>query len=104
MFYTYMLRCEDNSIYTGITTDIERRMKEHFSKDKNCAKYTLNHSAKKLESVWKSDNRELASKLEYYIKKLKKFQKEELIKNNNLEDLLSNKIDCNKYTKCIFYC
>ena len=33
MYYTYMLRCKDNSIYTGITTDIERRMREHFSKD-----------------------------------------------------------------------
>jgi predicted GIY-YIG superfamily endonuclease len=28
-----MLRCKDNSIYTGITTDVERRMKEHFSKE-----------------------------------------------------------------------
>ncbi len=32
MYYTYMLRCQDNSIYTGITTDLERRMKEHFSR------------------------------------------------------------------------
>jgi putative endonuclease len=67
-----MLRCEDNSIYTGITTDLEKRMKEHFSKDKNCAKYTLRHSAKKLEAVWKSENRVLASKLEYHIKRLSK--------------------------------
>ena len=35
MYYTYMLRCENNSIYTGITTDVKRRMEEHFSKDKN---------------------------------------------------------------------
>lgn len=28
MYYIYMLRCKDNSIYTGITTDISRRMKE----------------------------------------------------------------------------
>lgn len=32
MYYVYMLRCKDNSIYTGITTDINRRMEEHFSK------------------------------------------------------------------------
>ena len=31
MYYTYVIRCEDNSLYTGITTDLERRMKEHFS-------------------------------------------------------------------------
>ena len=58
-----MLRCEDNSIYTGITKDIKKRMEEHFSKDKNCAKYTLRHSAKKLEAVWQTENRALASKL-----------------------------------------
>lgn len=32
MYYTYMLRCEDDSIYTGMTTDIKRRMEEHFSR------------------------------------------------------------------------
>ena len=41
MYYVYMLRCKDNSIYTGITTDINRRMEEHFSKGQKCAKYTL---------------------------------------------------------------
>ena len=30
MYYIYMLRCKDDSIYTGITTDLDRRMKEHF--------------------------------------------------------------------------
>ena len=46
-----MLRCEDDSIYTGITTNITRRMKEHFLRGKQCAKYTLTHKAKKLECV-----------------------------------------------------
>ena len=36
MYYIYMLRCKDNSIYTGITTNIENRMKEHFNKEKIC--------------------------------------------------------------------
>ena len=31
MFYTYIIRCKDNTLYTGYTTDIERRMKEHKS-------------------------------------------------------------------------
>lgn len=99
MYYTYMLRCEDNSIYTGITTNIERRIKEHISKGKKCAKYTLKHSAKKLEIAWQSENRKLASKLEFYIKTLSKKEKEELIVNNNLEELLAEKIEYNKYTK-----
>ena len=41
MYYTYMLRCEDNSIYTGITTDVKRRMKEHFERgEKMCQVYS----------------------------------------------------------------
>ena len=72
MYYTYMLRCEDGTIYTGITTNLKRRMQEHFNKSKKCAKYTLRHSAKKLELAWESENRVLASKLEYQIKKLTK--------------------------------
>lgn len=97
MYYTYMLRCIDNSIYTGITNDIDRRMEEHFSKNKKCAKYTMNHSASKLESVWESNNRVLASKLEFHIKKLTKEQKEELILNNNLD--IIDRVDSKEYRK-----
>ena len=99
MYYLYMLRCVDKSIYTGITVDIERRMKEHFSKNEKCAKYTFTHSAKKLEAVWETENKSLASKLEYAIKRLTKSKKEELIKNKELEKIfLSNsKIDANNY-------
>ena len=60
MYYVYMLRCEDNSIYTGITTNVERRMNEHFNRSDKCAKYTLRHFAKKLESVWDTEDRILA--------------------------------------------
>ena len=98
MYYVYMLRCEDKSIYTGITTDIKHRMEEHFSKV-NCAKYTYTHSAKKLECAWETENRVLASKLEYHIKKLRKTQKEELIRKNNINELLPEKIEAEKYKK-----
>ena len=99
MYYTYMLRCEDNSIYTGITSDLERRMKEHFSQNEKCAKYTASHQAKKLEMVWESENRVLASKLEFHIKKnLTKQEKESLIKNSELlNKLLGNKIEAENY-------
>ena len=99
MYYVYMLRCIDNTIYTGITVDVDRRMKEHFSKNEKCAKYTFTHSAKKLEAVWETDNKSLASKLEYAIKKLTKTKKEELIKNKELKAVFSNntKIDVENY-------
>ena len=99
MYYVYMLRCIDNTIYTGITVDVDRRMKEHFSKNEKCAKYTFTHSAKKLEAIWETDNKSLASKLEYAIKKLTKTKKEELIKNKELKAVFSNntKIDVENY-------
>lgn len=98
-YYVYMLRCDDNSIYTGITNDIKRRINEHLAKDKKCAKYTLNHNVIKLEALWQTENRVLASKLEFWIKKLSKAQKEELITNNNLSTLLNEKIDVTKYER-----
>ena len=100
MYYTYMLRCEDNSIYTGITSDVKRRMEEHFSQNKKCAKYTLTHNAKKLECVWQAENRVLASKLEYYIKRLKREQKEYIIKMHKLPEEWFSKLDVRQY-KCL---
>lgn len=98
MYYTYMIRCKDNSIYTGITTNLEKRMQEHFTKDEKCAKYTKKHTAIKLERAWKSENRVYASKLEYWIKHLSKLQKETLIlKPEKLKEFLSEKIDVEKY-------
>ena len=49
--------------------------------------------------MWQTDNRTLASKLEYHIKTLKKSQKEQLILKNNIDELLSNKVDAEQYKK-----
>jgi len=102
MYYTYMIRCEDNSIYTGITIDVDRRVEEHKSKNEKCAKYTKRHTFKKLEAVWESEDRKQASKLEFHLKHLTKNQKEQLISNfKSLEDYLSDKLDSDNYKKII---
>lgn len=98
MYYTYMLRCDDDSIYTGITTDLDRRMYEHFNKTGKCAKYTLNHNARMLECAWKSENRERASKLEFHIKKLCKKDKEFLIDTNDFS-VLCDRIEERNYER-----
>ena len=102
MYYTYMIRCTDNSIYTGITTNIDRMIEEHSTKNKKCAKYTLLHDFEKLEKVWCSENRKDASKLEYHIKKLPKLEKENLIKKEiyNIK-YLASKIDLDRYIKYV---
>lgn len=97
MYYVYMLRCLDNSIYTGITTDLDRRIKEHKEKQEKGAKYTKRHTVSFLETAWKTENRVLASKLEYHIKRLKKQEKEELIKTKNLKSFFNDKLEINKY-------
>ena len=102
MYYTYIIRCEDNTLYTGITIDIDRRVEEHKSKNEKCAKYTKRHTFKKLEAVWKSEDRKQASKLEFHLKRLSKPQKESLIVNEkSLSDYLSEKLDSNNYKKII---
>lgn len=95
MYYTYMLRCSDNSIYTGMTSNLEKRLNEHLSK--NGAKYTKSHNVIRLEKAWRSRDKSLACKLEYQIKNLTKQQKENLIKGEKLVIFLKGKIDCRKY-------
>lgn len=101
MYYTYMLRCADNSIYTGMTNNLDKRINEHLSKDKNSAKYTKSHNAIKLEAAWKSKDKSLACKLEYQIKTLTKHQKEDLINGEKLSNYLSGKVDCRRYKRVI---
>ena len=78
-WFVYILRCSDNSLYTGITNDIERRLDEH-NDSKLGAKYTRARRPVNLVYQESFDNRSLALKREIEIKKLKKLDKEVLIK------------------------
>lgn len=95
MYYTYMIRCKDNSIYTGITNDIENRFYKHLSG--NGAKYTRSHIPEKIEAVWRSKDKSLACKLEYQLKHLTKKQKEEIIAGKRFTEFLKGKVDCRRY-------
>lgn len=97
MYYTYMIRCSDNSIYTGMTNNIGKRLNEHISKSSNGAKYTKSHNAIKLEATWKSKDKSLACKLEYQIKQLTKKQKEDIINGERISKYLKGKVDCRRY-------
>lgn len=94
-----MIRCVDNSIYTGITTDIERRFREHIEQNGSGAKYTRSHRPIEVSAVWESKNRSLASALEYRIKRLSKKQKEDLISEPcYLGKFLKDKIEIDEYS------
>ncbi len=89
MYYVYIIRCEGGALYTGITNDPQRRMNEHFGRTEKCAKYTRSHKAEALEALWSTENRSLASKLEWSIKQLTRRQKLALIADNSrLSDYL----------------
>lgn len=97
MYYTYIIRCENNSLYTGMTNNLDKRVNEHLSKSE--AKYTKSHKATKLETAWKSKDKSLACKLEYQIKHLTKQQKEKLITGERLSTYLSGIVDCRRYRR-----
>ena len=77
----YILRCADNSLYTGVTTDMSRRLDQHNGLVKNGAKYTRNRQPVELVYQENSASRAEACKREYAIKCLSKSQKEQLIAN-----------------------
>lgn len=80
MYYLYILQCADKTLYTGITTDLERRILEHNEK-KLGAKYTASRRPVELVYFKEFKSRSTASKEEARVKKLKKEKKLALIKN-----------------------
>ena len=91
--YTYMIRCTDGSIYTGITKDVERRMQEHKERGKECAKYTRTHHFKQLEAVFEAESWSQAARLEYAIKRLTRELKEQLIASpEKVEEMFGDKL------------
>ena len=74
----YIVQCSDNSLYTGITTDIERRVDEHNTSNKG-AKYTKTRRPVKLVYTESHTDRSTSSKREYEIKKLNRTDKLKLI-------------------------
>lgn len=74
MWFVYMLKCSDGTIYTGITTDVDRRVGEHNNSPKG-AKYTRVRRPVELIYSDLHDDKSSASKREYQIKQLSKSQK-----------------------------
>ena len=78
MNYTYMLRCADQSLYTGWTNNLEKRLEEHNSG--KGAKYTRGRGPVELVYFEEFETKEEAMRREWQIKHLTKKEKEELIK------------------------
>lgn len=81
-YYLYILETINNTLYTGITTDIKRRFNEHLNNPKG-AKYTKANKPNQIVYLEMFNSRSEASKKEYYIKhNLKRADKLDLIEKN----------------------
>lgn len=77
MYYVYMLECRDGSLYTGITTDVERRFKEH--SEGTGAKYTKAKQPVRMVYQEEHPDRSSASRREAEIKGYTRLQKLALV-------------------------
>lgn len=85
IYSIYLVRCSDGSLYTGIATDVERRLGEHADSRKG-AKYLRGKAPLTLLFQRQVGDRSLASKVELQVKKLPKRDKSDL-------DVLAERID-----------
>ncbi|KLU60001.1 GIY-YIG nuclease superfamily protein [Peptococcaceae bacterium CEB3] len=78
-YWVYLLRCRDDSLYCGVTTDLARRLREH--NQGRGAKYTSGRVPVSLARAWRVNSRSEALRLEAGIKKCSRKKKEELIRS-----------------------
>ncbi|MBM9520696.1 GIY-YIG nuclease family protein [Desulforhopalus vacuolatus] len=88
-WHVYILRCADETFYTGITTDPARRLHEHNGERRGGARYT--RTRRPVEMIWceMAEDRAAASRREWEIKHLTRVQKKSLISRYKGRELIS---------------
>jgi putative endonuclease len=79
MYYVYILRTSANTLYTGQTNNLEKRLKEHKSKSGKSAKYVRSFASFNLVYSEQYETRKEAMQREIQLKKWTKAQKEALV-------------------------
>lgn len=88
-YHVYIVKCNDGSLYTGITNDIERRLLQHNGKIWGGARYTRNRAPVELLYLEKYPTRKEAARREYEIKHtFSRQQKMDLIERATKESIL----------------
>lgn len=104
-YWVYILLCENNTYYTGYTNNLEKRYQSHVDGTGKC-KYTRSFKPVKIAQSWKiPEDKVTAMKVERYIKKLSRCEKEKLINEPQLLQFHENTIlPCyiNHLEKCGF--
>ena len=84
IWWVYIIRTEDNHLYSGVTTDVARRFREHRAGGARAARYLKAHPPRALVFSLAVGSRSLAQKVEYRLKRLTRGRKEEVIRNQRL--------------------
>ena len=69
-WFVYILECDKSTLYTGVTTDVERRYLEHLSGGPRSAKYTRSRRRLELAYCVAVEDKSLAMRIEYRLKRL----------------------------------
>ncbi|MDA8165127.1 MAG: GIY-YIG nuclease family protein [Desulfobacteraceae bacterium] len=77
-WFVYIVRCADGSFYTGIATDLDRRVREHNEDDRLGARYTRGRRPVRLAYAEPAASRAAAARREHAIRKLRRQEKERL--------------------------
>lgn len=80
-WWVYIVETDKGMLYTGISTDVERRLRQHAGEMKGGAKFFRTQSPVQLRFKKRFANRSLASKFEAQVKKMSRIEKELLLKN-----------------------
>lgn len=78
-YYVYIVRCRDNSLYTGYTTDVEKRVDTHNRGEG--AKYTRSRLPVQLAGYWRCSDKSHALRTEAALKRLSHHGKEKLLQS-----------------------
>lgn len=83
-YWVYILHCENDTYYTGYTSNIEKRYQSHIKGTGKC-KYTRSFKPLRIAQHWKiHGDKSYAMKVEAYIKKLSRLEKEKIIADPSL--------------------
>jgi putative endonuclease len=80
-WYTYMVRCSDRTLYTGITKDPEKRLNDH-NTGRNGARYTRSRRPVQLVYQEKFSSRSAAARREYQLKQMSRAEKQKIMQDH----------------------
>ena len=95
-WYLYVVKCSDGTLYTGVTTDLERRIKEHNASPRG-AKYTRTRRPVELVYSYSYLSRSQAQRAEHKFKRLSKRQKLDMIHDSNREMKVGDLVKIARY-------